>query len=374
MTFCCSYPLSSQNTAVVWGDYIATTYMDTLNGKKIIFPEYFIDSIQRFGITQYYQSFPFSKISSLKSNITFECPIENAEIFANFLQIQSSSLFSNIGFEIPSTARFNYDPTDDFWNEQKQITTHNGQETIDNLWHLKIIKADSAWNITKGNPNIKIAIIDSNFYCTHPDLIGKINFFDPFDQTFICSNNINVESHGTKVACVAAGNTDENNGRLSSVGFNCGIVAYNSGTSIDIWVEKAYDAAINQKVKVINFSLKGKGHPSIPTNIKQRWRDAIKEILDSGTVIVRSAGNNVLEDGLFNRLPFSSVIDDRIIIVSATNSLDSHINPSSFANSIPSTYCHYPEVTICAPGYDITTGDFYYSGTYPYINYFPTYH
>lgn len=268
LIFFCCHQLFSQNIAVVWANYNATTYMDTLNGKKIIFPEFFVDSIQRFGITKYYQSFPFSKINSLKSNITFECPIENAEEFANFLQLQSSLLFSNIGFELPSPARFNYVPTDAFWNETKQITTFNGQntiqETIDNLWHLKIIEADSAWNITQGDTSIKIAVIDYGFDITHPDLQGKVNYKDPFDYDPAHPLDYlihNANTHGTKVACIAAGKTN-GGGKLASIGFNCGLVLYNShypGEQVS-WLriaQKAHHAAFSQNASVIVLCMDG---------------------------------------------------------------------------------------------------------------------
>lgn len=154
-------------------------------------------------------------------------------------------------------------------------------------------------------------------------------------------------------------------------GFNCGMVVYKDLESVTSWIEKAVDAAFQENVKVINFSLEGVGDPILETHMRPEWKAAIKAILDTGVVIVRSAGNSVLTDGLFDRLPFSPVIDDRIIVVSATNFLDSHIDPSSYLGFTPSTHCHYPEVTICAPGYSITTGttlidDFnpnsYYSG------------
>ncbi len=59
-----------------------------------------------------------------------------------------------------------YDPTDYFW----YLTT---QDTTNWLWYLKKIQANLAWNITKGSPSIKIAILDTEFDITHPDLQNK---------------------------------------------------------------------------------------------------------------------------------------------------------------------------------------------------------
>ena len=72
---------------------------------------------------------------------------------------------------------------------------------------------------------------------------------------------------------------------------------------------------------------------------------------------------------MFDRLPFSPVIDDRIIVVSATNFFDSHIDPTSDSAFGAATYCHYPEVTICAPGYYITTGTTYIEVFNPNVTY-----
>ena len=185
-------------------------------------------------------------------------------------------------------------------------------------------------------------------------MIGKINTYDPFDNSII--NTPSLESHGTEVSCIAAGNTDESNGWTASVGFNCGMVAYLNTGTITGWIEKAVDAALVEHVKVINFSLEGVGSLTYQNYMRPEWISGIKEILDSGVVIVRSAGNDSLNDGLYDRLPFSPVIDDRIIVVSATNFYDSHIDPTSDPAFGLATYCHYPEVTICAPGYYITTG------------------
>lgn len=353
--------LFSQDNAVVCGKYYNISYMDTLNGKSIQFPQEFMDSIQKFNIISYYQSYPSINKTFLKSWITFVCSVEKAEEFANYLQTYESSVFSEVYFELPVDRRFDnvpYVPIDYYWDKSRVINTSYYQAVpLDFMWHLKIIQADYAWNITKGDPNIKIAIIDEGFNRYHPDLINKINFNDPFDNSDIIDTNVNAKSHGTRVACLAAGETDDNLGSIASVGFNSGIVAYNYPKLVQTWVEKAVHAAFNQNVKVINISFTGIGNPVTPTFIQPSWSENIKAILDHGVIIVRSAGNSVLEDGLFNRLPFSPVIDDRIIIVSATNFYDSHIDPTADPNhQIAATYCHYPEVTICAPGYSITTG------------------
>jgi len=41
-------------------------------------------------------------------------------------------------------------------------------------WYLDVIQAGKAWDIQKGNPNIKIAILDNAIDVSHPDLSNKI--------------------------------------------------------------------------------------------------------------------------------------------------------------------------------------------------------
>lgn len=154
----------AQNNAYVCGHYYNSAYMDTLKGNTIQFPKQFLDSIQRFNIIKYYQSFPSIKNSSLNSMITFICPQENAEEFANYLQTYESSTFTDVYFELPIVRNLEsvpYVPVDYYWNLSRVCNTnYYGPVPLDFMWHLKIIQADYAWTITKGESNIKIGFID----------------------------------------------------------------------------------------------------------------------------------------------------------------------------------------------------------------------
>jgi|GEM_PF-3489676 len=167
----------AQDYAYVTGHYYDHAYLDTLKGNNIQFSQKFLNSIQRFEIVKYYQSFPNSKNPILKSLITFLCPPENAEEFANYLQISETSAFTDVDFELPfvtNTESVPFVPADYYWDKSRFcITTYYDSVSIDYMWHLKIIQADYAWTITTGNPNIKIAIIDQGYNNFHPDLIGK---------------------------------------------------------------------------------------------------------------------------------------------------------------------------------------------------------
>ena len=62
-----------------------------------------------------------------------------------------------------------------------------------------------AWSVTKGDPNILIGIADSYFTYSHEDLANKL-------VDIIGPNNHSALSHGTGVAYMAAGETDNGKG------------------------------------------------------------------------------------------------------------------------------------------------------------------
>jgi len=78
-----------------------------------------------------------------------------------------------------------------------------------NQWHLSKVQAPGAWDISKGRSDIIIAVLDTGFDASHPDLAGK--FVGGYNAH---SNNNDWSSapcgHGNKVAGVAASAT--NNG------------------------------------------------------------------------------------------------------------------------------------------------------------------
>lgn len=77
---------------------------------------------------------------------------------------------------------------------------------------LDYINAQDAWDITTGSPNVVIGITDTYFDTTHPELSSQI--------VNVRQNNPISSPHGTAVAGIVAGATNNNNG-ISSIGFNC---------------------------------------------------------------------------------------------------------------------------------------------------------
>ncbi len=157
-----------------------------------------------------------------------------------------------------------YDPNDPYyWNNSK--------------WAFDKIEAQKAWNITKGDPSIKIAIHDQfngGISTLHQDLIGNV-----------ISDNGKYCGHGITVAGIAAGKTDNNMG-IASIGFNCKLIL--TQHYVNETLENIYNAANN--ADVINFSW-------ITVTDAADLRDVIHYAINNGVICVASAGNHQQEHG-----------------------------------------------------------------------------
>jgi len=221
-----------------------------------------------------------------------------------------------------------YDPSDYMWS----LYYDDGFSW---LWHLKAIQADNAWDITKGDPNIKIAIIDSDFDLTHPDLSGQFDpTYDPYTGIPLSAED---PSHGTGVASFAAARTD-GGGQLASIGFNCKMIGYTYSSGL----AKHLHASNVMHADVISISWFNSCSPNSDDSL------IINEILDNGTIIVASAGNGLVHCGGGEIYPFGSTYDDRLIKVTSTDRYDKH---QYIVAGEDQTHSHYDGVDICAPGY-----------------------
>jgi thermitase len=82
---------------------------------------------------------------------------------------------------------------------------------------LTVVAASVAWDATHGDPNVKVAILDSGIYAGHPDLAGKvIASVDGTDSPF---GSDDARGHGTHVAGIAAAGTNNGQG-VASIGFD----------------------------------------------------------------------------------------------------------------------------------------------------------
>jgi subtilisin family serine protease len=233
-------------------------------------------------VIHYEKAFPFAFNNELHKvhEIRLESNGDITSVY-NSLTSQFPEKFDRlIRIEEIDTSMHVYDPIDNMW----ALTL---QEPDRWLWHLKKIQADLAWDITKGDPNIRTAVIDTKFDITHPDLVSKISpNYDPFTlEEHVCiSSESDWDKHGTTVASlVAAQTTEQGNtieGQLASVGFNTMMVAYHTDVT-QVFLQKALHASIIEGVDVI-VSCAGGSLRCSPFDAEIE-RLVVNEILNNGT-------------------------------------------------------------------------------------------
>ena len=194
-----------------------------------------------------------------------------------------------------------------------------------NNYALNLINAQSAWDITLGDSNVVVAITDQSYSPNHSELLGKCAYINAGTST---------PTHGTAVAILAAGNTNNNNG-LSSIGYNCKLALY----------LMSYNEVLNAAYagyKVINMSW------TAGCFYNNYAEQAINEAYGVGAFLVAAAGN-----GTTCSNPTAYVYPaafDNVFSVTSIGPLDNHMK---ILNDPTSTHQHNDKVDLSAPGYDV---------------------
>ncbi len=222
-------------------------------------------------------------------------------------------------------------------------------------WYLPAIEAEAAWNITRGDPSVVIAVVDVGVDFNHPELTharwvnnaelsgapgvdedGDGYIDDVHGWDFVDNDSDPTPSpleppmsHGTHVAGLAA--AARNNGMgIAGLAPDCKIMAVRVGSEhIPFGVEGIYYAC-RAGANVINCSWGGDGESAYE-------RDIVAYALEQGCIVVASAGNDNS-----NAPQFPAGIDG-VVSVAATGGND---RTASFTN-------RGPWVKIAAPGVGI---------------------
>ncbi len=190
-------------------------------------------------------------------------------------------------------------------------------------WHFNDafagINIEPAWDITTGDPNVIVAVIDTgvayeNFkgFEQAPDL-ANTNFVAGYNFVKDNEHANDDDGHGTHVTGTIAQSTNNGIG-VAGVAFNCSIMPVkvlakrglvSSGSYAD--VASGIYFATDNGADVINMSLGGPGDSNT-------LRDAVAYAYGEGVTIVCAAGN----DGDGGEASYPAAYDDYCIAVGAT--------------------------------------------------------
>ena len=190
-----------------------------------------------------------------------------------------------------------------------QTTSVNDPDYI-KQWGLKAVNASAAWDDTRVQGAVTVAVVDSGVDIDHPDLVANLDLADAFS---VSNKNINTKTnsvddgvigHGTHVAGIVAARANNKTG-IAGVSYNATIlpvkVTYNEKSAYD------YDLRVSDIIKALNHlvemkqskdaseAVKNLSVVNLSLGIKDEvvgFEDAIEAVQDAGILVVAAAGNN----------------------------------------------------------------------------------
>ena len=232
--------------------------------------------------------------------------------------------------------------------------TPNDPDTLSpKNYYQKIIKAYQAWNISKGDTNTVIGIVDTGGDLDHPDLAAnvKYNYADPIDgidndndgyidnykgwdlvgasgANFIPDGDPNVQlggnDHGVHVGGDASAVADNNTG-ISGIGFKCKLLFVKCAPdAFENSIYSGYEGivyAVDHGASIINCSWGGAGGGTF-------GQDVINYATAKGALVIAAAGNDGIDVAQY---PSSY---DNVLSVASTTATDRASNFTTYNYSV----------------------------------------
>lgn len=247
----------------------------------------------------------------------------------------------------------------EFFVIDESIMTLHGTKILanDNApkgWHLKATHVKEAWTITKGDPNVVVAIIDDGIDVNHKMFRGRFyKAYNVFTQNRALSPG---QGHGTHVAGLAVGSADFYDEGAAGVAPNCKIMpvqVFDNGMCTFSSLASGIMYAIHNGADVVNISV-GPSFPGLDQlpvdeqiqvanqyfkNEERVYKHIIKTAKEKNVVLVFAAGNDNIVTAI---LPECRSVTNSVNVAACTPEYKS----SDFTNYLLGTNVSAPGVNI----------------------------
>jgi subtilisin family serine protease len=193
-----------------------------------------------------------------------------------------------------------------------------------NQWHLAKIQAPGAWDVSHGDTNVRIAVVDEGIDYTHPDIAANVwingledingnHRFDPYapPQGDLDGNDndgngyiddvcgydfqdndpdpmpLSADDHGTHCWGITDAVTNNDTG-IASIGWGCRGLCLRAGYNDQMYLN-ACIAALYYSVST-NCWVSSHSYGSTQSNTQER--DAMQYAVDAGAIVCCAAGND----------------------------------------------------------------------------------
>lgn len=218
-------------------------------------------------------------------------------------------------------------------NETSDVTIPNDALYSEYQWNLPSIETEKGWNISKGDEQVIIAVLDTGVQSNHPDLTGKITKgINLIDETKDPDDDV---GHGTHVSGIIGATVNNGEGVAGVSWYNKIMpvkVLDSSGAGSTYSVAQGIIWAVDHGAKVINMSLGNYAKADF-------LHDAIKYAYEHDVVMIAASGNDNTDR------PGYPAAYPEVFAVAAT---DSKKEKASFSN-----YGDY--IDVAAPGDSIAS-------------------
>lgn len=228
-----------------------------------------------------------AKTNSFKVRLPISYTYAEIKDFTNALENSDAIASAFVNYAIATeTAATSDDPV---WRNKKHA------------WSLNAIDLANAWEITKGNNEIVVGVLDNQFFESHEDLTYSNTIANDF------ANEDNESSHGTHVSGIVSAN--ENSKGVVGIAPGCSLVGFSTSSAniSDEMRAKEYGSylvddylyeyaisylVIEDNAKVINISLAADSLTFAAANDYGEAREVLSELSDHlGTAISRLVAN-----------------------------------------------------------------------------------